>query len=49
MDKYVMTQVVPIVPVYDDTQVEVVPARVRGYAFDQFTCLPALDHIYVTR
>jgi len=48
MDKYVMTQVVPIVPVYDDTQVEVVPARVGGYTFDQFTCLPALDHIYVT-
>jgi peptide/nickel transport system substrate-binding protein len=44
-DQYLMQEIIPAVPLLFDQTVRVVSARVRNYSIDQFTALPALDHI----
>jgi ABC-type transport system substrate-binding protein len=46
-DQYLMQQVVPAVPISFDQTVRVISSRVRNYSIDQFTGLPALDHLAV--
>jgi ABC-type transport system substrate-binding protein len=48
LDAYLMTSIVPIVPILAGETVRLVSSRVRGYAVDQFTGLPALDRIWLT-
>jgi hypothetical protein len=48
LDQYLSEEVVPFVPIYAESYIEVVPARVTQYSFDQAFDLPALDHIGVT-
>ncbi len=45
LDKYLMEQVVPMVPISFESHVELVPRRVVSYSVDQFTELPALDRV----
>jgi len=45
LDQYLMTQVVPWVPLISESHVEIVPARIFHYSYDQFADQPALDQI----
>jgi hypothetical protein len=45
LDQYVMTEVVPIVPLLFGTNAQTVSARVLNYSYDQFADAPALDQI----
>jgi peptide/nickel transport system substrate-binding protein len=45
LDQYLMESVVPWVPFQIDNHVDVVPARIVRYSYDQFGALPALDQI----
>jgi len=45
VDQYLMTQVVPWVPLISESHVQVVPRRIAHYSYDQFADLPALDQI----
>jgi hypothetical protein len=45
LDQYVMTSVVPWVPLFSSQTVRIVSARVRDYTVDVWTALPALDQI----
>jgi peptide/nickel transport system substrate-binding protein len=45
LDQYLMTQVVPWVPLISENHVQVVPSRIAHYSYDQFGDLPALDQI----
>lgn len=47
LDRYLTTEVVPIVPLAADVVVRIVSERVVHYSFDQFTAMPALDQIAV--
>jgi ABC-type transport system substrate-binding protein len=47
-DQYLMQQIVPAVPLSFDQTVRVVASRIQNYSIDQFTGLPALDHLAVT-
>ncbi len=47
LDSYLMEDVVPWVPYLFDNDVVVLSANVTNYSFDQFTGLPALDHIAI--
>jgi hypothetical protein len=47
LDKYLMQQVVPWVPVLDPLVAKAVSARVTSFSFDQFAIEPALDRIAV--
>jgi len=47
-DQYLMQQIVPAVPISFDQTVRVIGSRVQNYSIDQFTGLPALDHLAVT-
>jgi hypothetical protein len=49
LDQYLMERVVPWVPLVFESHVELIPARVARYAFDQLACLPALDRIELRR
>jgi hypothetical protein len=45
LDQYVMTSVVPWVPLFTFQTVRIVSARVRDYTVDVWTALPALDQL----
>jgi peptide/nickel transport system substrate-binding protein len=45
LDQFMMTEVVPIVPLLFGTNAQTVSARVLSYAYDQFADEPALDQI----
>jgi peptide/nickel transport system substrate-binding protein len=45
LDQYLMERVVPWVPLVFESHVDLVPARVARYSFDQLAALPALDRI----
>ena len=45
LDQHLMENVVPWVPYISENRVQVVPARVARFSYDQFGALPALDHI----
>src|SRR5262249_16240431 len=49
LDEYLMEKVVPWIPLVYDQAVAVRSPRVLGYSVDQFTGLPALDRIALTR
>jgi peptide/nickel transport system substrate-binding protein len=49
LDQYMMLKVVPVVPITTEAYVEVIPARVASYSYDQAFDLPALDRIAVPR
>jgi ABC-type transport system substrate-binding protein len=49
LDQYLMEQVAAFVPLAVDLHVQIIPARIGAYSFDQFTDLPALDRIAVSR
>jgi ABC-type transport system substrate-binding protein len=49
LDEYMMEKVVPVVPIITENYVEVIPARVGSYSYDQAFDLPALDRIAVSR
>jgi peptide/nickel transport system substrate-binding protein len=49
LDQYLMEEVAAIVPLTVDLHVQVIPERVVEYSFNQFTTVPALDRISVTR
>lgn len=49
LDQYLMERVVPWVPLAFESHVDLVPARVTRYSFDQLAALPALDRIDVRR
>jgi hypothetical protein len=46
-DQYLMTQVVPAVPLLADTAPWIFSARIAGFSWDQVTGTPALDRIAV--
>jgi peptide/nickel transport system substrate-binding protein len=45
LDKYLMQDVVPWIPYLDLLTVDVVSSRVASFSWDQFTAMPALDHL----
>jgi peptide/nickel transport system substrate-binding protein len=45
LDQYMMEAVVPWVPYVSESHVQIVPARIVNYSYDQFATLPALDRI----
>jgi peptide/nickel transport system substrate-binding protein len=47
VDQYPMQEIIPAVPISFDQTVRVVSSRVQNYSIDQFTGLPALDHIAI--
>jgi len=47
VDQYLMQEIIPAVPISFDQTVRVVSSRVQNYSIDQFTGLPALDHIAI--
>jgi peptide/nickel transport system substrate-binding protein len=49
LDEYMMDKIVPVVPLFVENHVQVVPARLSAYSFDQAFNLPALDQIAVAR
>jgi ABC-type transport system substrate-binding protein len=49
LDQYLMERVVPWVPLLFESHVDLVPARVARYAFDQLANLPALDRVALRR
>jgi hypothetical protein len=49
LDLYLMEQVVPWVPIAEETHVDVVGRRVSHFSFDQLSTLPALDQIALRR
>jgi peptide/nickel transport system substrate-binding protein len=49
LDQYLMESVVPWIPYQIVQHVEVVPARIIRYSYDQFGNLPALDQIALER
>ncbi len=49
LDQYLMERVVPWVPLAFESHVDLLPARVTRYSFDQLAALPALDRIQVRR
>ena len=44
LDKYVMEEIVPVVPRRFSTNIDVLGERIENYSFDQFAGLGALDH-----
>jgi len=48
LDEYLMEKVVPVVPIVTESYIQVIPARVTAYSYDQAYDLPALDRIAVT-
>jgi hypothetical protein len=49
LDQYLMEQVVPWVPIAEETHVDVVGRRVARFSFDQLSTLPALERIALRR
>ncbi|HET6770357.1 MAG TPA: ABC transporter substrate-binding protein [Actinomycetota bacterium] len=49
LDQQLMEQVVPWIPLYFSNRVYIVSRRVVASSFDQFTSLPALDRIALSR
>jgi hypothetical protein len=49
LDQYLMEEVAAVVPLTVDLHVQVIPQRVAAYSFNQFTTVPALDRISVSR
>jgi peptide/nickel transport system substrate-binding protein len=49
LDQYLMEEVAAFVPLAVDLHVQIVPERVAAYSFNQFTTVPALDRIAVSR
>jgi len=49
LDQYLMENVVPWIPFLSENHIQIIPARVVAYEFDQFSTLPALDHIAIKR
>jgi ABC-type transport system substrate-binding protein len=47
LDEYLMEKVIPVVPIVTESYIEVIPARVTAYSYDQAFDLPALDRIAV--
>lgn len=47
LDQYLTQNIVPWIPLSVENTIEVVPARVINYSYDQFTSLPSLDQIVV--
>jgi hypothetical protein len=45
LDQYMMTQVVPWVPLVFESHIQIVPARLVHYSYAQFTGQPALDQV----
>ena len=45
LDQYVMTEVVPVVPLLFGINAETISANVLSYSYDQFADEPALDQI----
>lgn len=45
LDQYLMEQVVPWVPVFEENHIQVIPARIVNYSFDQAAIGPALEQI----
>jgi hypothetical protein len=49
LDQYLMEEVATLVPLVVDIHIQIIPKRIVAYSFDQFTTLPALDRIAVSR
>jgi peptide/nickel transport system substrate-binding protein len=49
LDQYLMTDIVPWVPLVSESHLQIVPARLAHYSYDQFTDEPALDQIALKR
>jgi peptide/nickel transport system substrate-binding protein len=49
LDQYLMEKVVAVLPFVSESYVQLVPARLAHYAYDQSTNLPALDQIALPR
>jgi peptide/nickel transport system substrate-binding protein len=49
LDQYLMEEVAAYVPLTIDLHVQVIPSRVVQYSFNQFTSVPALDRLAVSR
>lgn len=49
LDQYLMEEIAAYVPLTVDLHVQVIPDRVSAYSFNQFTAVPALDRIAVSR
>lgn len=47
VDEYLVDKIVPSVPILADNYIEVIPARVTAYSYDQAFDLPALDRVVV--
>jgi peptide/nickel transport system substrate-binding protein len=47
VDEYIMDAVVPAVPLFAENYIEVLPARITAYSFDEAFNMPALDRIAV--
>ena len=45
LDQYLMEQVVPWIPVFEENHMQVIPARIVNYSFDQAAIGPALEQI----
>jgi ABC-type transport system substrate-binding protein len=45
LDQYLMEQVVPWIPVFEENHIQVIPARIVNYSFDQAAIAPALEQI----
>jgi len=48
LDEYMMEEVVAVLPIVTEGYIEVLPARVTAYSYDQAFNLPALDRIAVS-
>jgi ABC-type transport system substrate-binding protein len=49
LDQYLMEQVVPWVPIAEETHVDIVGRRVARFSFDQLSTVPALERIALRR
>jgi peptide/nickel transport system substrate-binding protein len=47
LDEYMIEQVIAVLPIVTEGYIEVIPARISAYSFDQAFDLPALDRIAV--
>jgi len=45
LDQYLMEKVVPWVPFLAENHIQVIPARIVNYSFDQAAIAPALEHV----
>jgi hypothetical protein len=49
LDQYLMENVVPWIPFIAENHIQIIPARIVAYEYDQFSTLPALDHVAIKR